>query len=82
MTVPVLKILGSRDCVASPDDAARNRGRLPASADWQVIDGASHAQFGYYGSQLGDCAAGISRQSQHHQATDLVLSWMARLRDR
>ncbi|MPY86825.1 MAG: hypothetical protein GEU99_02790 [Luteitalea sp.] len=50
LTIPVLKVVASRDCVAAPDDARANAGRLPSHTRWVEIAGGNHAQFGYYGS--------------------------------
>jgi hypothetical protein len=70
----VLKILGSADGVARIDDALANRHLLPANARWEVIEGGNHAQFGYYGFQLFDGRADISRAEQHSQIIGLVVS--------
>ena len=71
---PVVKILGSRDCVAPADDAHANAARLPPHTQWIVIDGANHAQFGHYGSQINDCSATIERQAQQGQARAAVVA--------
>lgn len=76
---PVLKIVGSRDCVAPADDARANAGKLPAETTWVEIDGANHAQFGHYGSQFNDCGATISREAQQQQARDAVLTLLRSL---
>lgn len=77
--VPVLKILGSNDCVASPDAARANAANLPAGTRWLVIDGANHAQFGHYGSQINDCAATIPRGEQQARAREAILDLLASL---
>lgn len=76
LTMPVLKIVGTRDCVADAKDSLANLSKLPPHTAWVTIEGANHAQFAHYGSQLGDCGAGISRESQQQQALDGVLSWL------
>jgi pimeloyl-ACP methyl ester carboxylesterase len=76
LTIPVLKVVGTRDCVADAKDSLANLSKLPPHTAWLTIEGANHAQFGYYGSQLGDCRAEISRESQHQQVLDSVLSWL------
>lgn len=78
LTIPVLKVLGTRDCVADLEASRANARNLPASTTWAVIDGANHAQFGYYGSQLGDCSAEITRDAQQQQTLDAVISWLQR----
>jgi len=62
--IPVLKIFGSNDGIASPPAVLANRHLLPMQTTWQEIDGANHVQFGYHRHQLGDHAARISRQQQ------------------
>lgn len=76
LTIPVLKIAGTRDCVADLDASRANAHNLPSSTRWVVIEGGNHAQFGYYGVQLGDCSAAISRENQQDQTLSAVLSWL------
>ena len=73
-TWPVLKILGTRDCVASVRDARANQSRLPAHAQWLEIEGANHRQFGYYGWQMADCDASMSREEQHRRVVGAVVA--------
>ena len=80
LTMPVLKIGYPRDCVSDAKDSLANLSKLPPHTAWLTIEGANHAQFGYYGSQLGDCTAQISRVSQQQQALDGVLSWLMQQR--
>ena len=77
LRIPVLKISGTRDCVADLKASKANASKLPSQAVWTTIVGANHAQFGYYGSQLGDCSATISREDQQRQLRDEVLRWLA-----
>jgi pimeloyl-ACP methyl ester carboxylesterase len=65
LAIPVVKLLGSRDCIAEIEKSEANRHLLPATARWQVIDGANHSQFGWYGFQPGDCWPEITRARQH-----------------
>jgi pimeloyl-ACP methyl ester carboxylesterase len=44
LAFPVVKILGSRDCVAPADDARANAARLPPHTRWIEIAGGNHAQ--------------------------------------
>lgn len=62
--VPILKIYGSNDGVADEKSIFKNKSKLPKSAKFIRIEGANHAQFGYYGFQLGDEKADISREEQ------------------
>ena len=75
-TWPVLKILGSEDCVATVGAARENAGLLPAHTQWLELAGANHRQFGYYGWQIGDCEPAISRESQHVQTTGAILDFL------
>lgn len=81
LTIPVLKILGARDCVAPADDARANAGNLPAHTEWVEIAGANHAQFGHYGSQFNDCRATIARDAQQSAARDAIVAMLAKLDD-
>lgn len=72
LPMPVLKILGSEDGVAPLADSFARRALLPPATRWEVIDGANHAQFGYYGYQLWDQEATISREQQQEQIAALL----------
>jgi pimeloyl-ACP methyl ester carboxylesterase len=76
LRVPVLKISGTRDCVADLDASKAAASNLPSQTVWTTIVGANHAQFGYYGSQLGDCRPTISREEQQRQLREEVLRWL------
>ena len=60
LRVPVLKIVGTRDGLASPAEVRANAHLLPASTRWVWIDGGNHSQFGWYGFQPGDRRARVS----------------------
>lgn len=75
----VTKILGTRDGIATVEKARVNAGRLPESARWIEIIGGNHAQFGYYGPQLGDGRASITRLDQQRQLLDVLLGELDRL---
>ena len=74
---PVLKVMGTADCVAPSDDARANAGKLPAHTTWIEIDGANHAQFGYYGSQINDCSATLTREEQQRRLTAALVEFLA-----
>lgn len=74
----VLKILGSSDCVASVSAARANAPLLPVGTAWVEIAGGNHRQFGYYGWQLGDCTATISRGEQHKQTIEALVSFVTK----
>jgi hypothetical protein len=75
--IPVMKISGSKDGVANAADVNTNKPKLPANTNYVVIEGANHAQFGYYGSQLGDDKATINRQEQHQIVLSNILSFIS-----
>ena len=72
---PVLRILGTRDCVASVAGARANAHNLPRHTKVLEIAGANHAQFGFYGSQINDCSAEISRAEQQRQLIDAIVQF-------
>lgn len=74
LTIPVTKIYGTQDCVAGPASVLANATLLPPSARFVRLDGANHSQFGWYGRQLGDCEATISRQEQQARTLEAVLA--------
>lgn len=67
LSIPVVKIGGTLDCVAGRERAEEAIPLLPAGTEWIWIEGANHAQFGFYGTQLGDCSPTISRDEQFRQ---------------
>lgn len=75
-TLPMLKIYGTQDCVATMERVMTNARLLPPSTQWVRIEGGNHRQFGYYGYQLGDCTADISRQSQQAQTANALVKFL------
>lgn len=55
------------------------KARLPDSAQFIIIEGGNHAQFGSYGPQAGDRAADISAQEQWAQTTEATVKFMESL---
>jgi pimeloyl-ACP methyl ester carboxylesterase len=76
LTVPVLKIVATRDGVAPLASSEANRRLLPSTTRWAVIEGGNHSQFAYYGFQLFDRRATISREEQHARVAELVMSFI------
>lgn len=74
--IPILKIYGSNDGVADEKAVFENKSKLPKSAKFIRIEGANHAQFGYYGFQLGDDKADISREKQQKQTLAEILKFI------
>jgi len=73
LTIDVTKVSASNDGLASPAEVKANARKLPPHTRWVTIDGGNHSQFGYYGFQLGDRRATISRDAQQ-EATRQALS--------
>jgi len=72
LSIPVLKVSGSRDGLASPEEVREYAGNLPATTRFVEIAGGNHAQFGYYGMQLGDRRAQIPRETQQAELLEAV----------
>ncbi len=62
--LPVLSVFGSEDGVTTPSKVAAARKLLPASTRYQRLEGANHAQFGWYGVQAEDHPAFLGRAAQ------------------
>ncbi|GAA4462572.1 alpha/beta hydrolase [Nibrella saemangeumensis] len=74
--IPILKIYGSSDGVADEEAILNNKAKLPASTKFVRLAGANHAQFGYYGFQLGDNTATISREQQQIETRSTMLEFL------
>jgi len=62
-----LSIYGTNDAVAKGDGIQNSHNLLPADAVFVAIEGGNHSQFGDYGLQPGDNAAGVSAAEQLDQ---------------
>lgn len=69
----VTKIYATNDGLASVSEIEETSQYLPANTTWIEIEGGNHAQFGYYGSQLGDDEAEISRKEQQRIMVSAIL---------
>ncbi|MDP5120630.1 MAG: alpha/beta hydrolase [Spirosomaceae bacterium] len=74
--IPVLKLYGSNDGVASPADVRKNKSKLPSSAKFIEIKGGNHSQFGYYGFQFNDDKATIGREEQQEVILKNILNFV------
>jgi len=77
-SLAVTKIFGSRDGVAPAGVVRANAPLLPPSTRWVEIEGGNHSQFGYYGHQLGDDGATVTRERQLEQTAAAVLRALER----
>ncbi|MCW9705877.1 alpha/beta hydrolase [Fodinibius salsisoli] len=82
LTIDVTKIYGSNDGLASEEEIERFAINLPAHMHRERIAGGNHRQFGYYGYQLGDGSAEISRQEQQDIMTLAIIKQLRRVRVR
>jgi pimeloyl-ACP methyl ester carboxylesterase len=73
LAMPVVKVYGSRDGLASVEEIQLFSAHLPQSTRYIEVAGGNHAQFGYYGFQLGDRRATISRDEQQAHLLRAVL---------
>lgn len=74
--IPIMKIYGSRDGVANETSIISNKAKLPTSTKFIRIEGGNHSQFGYYGSQLGDHDATISREQQQAKTLKAMVAYI------
>jgi len=77
--LPVLSIYASEDGLALPQEVENSAQDLPSDAQFILIEGGNHAQFGYYGEQDGDGEASISREEQITQTVDAIVDFLASL---
>ena len=82
LRIPVAKIYGTRDGLASLEEIEAYRSNLPAHTRWFEVEGGNHAQFAWYGRQLGDRSATIDRQEQHGELIRSTSEFLAALRPR
>jgi predicted esterase len=70
----VTKIYASNDGLASVEEVQENAVYLPENTHWVLIEDGNHSQFGYYGSQLGDNEATITREQQQELMINAILA--------
>jgi pimeloyl-ACP methyl ester carboxylesterase len=73
LTIPVTKVYASNDGIAPKEKIIANKRLLPKDAHWVEIEGGNHSQFGYYGHQLFDGQATISREAQQSATRSALL---------
>jgi pimeloyl-ACP methyl ester carboxylesterase len=79
LPMPVTKVYASNDGVAPPDRTLSNKRLLPKDTQWVEIKGGNHSQFGYYGHQLLDGKATISRETQQTAARLALLEALTKV---
>ncbi|MGK2960964.1 MAG: alpha/beta fold hydrolase [Gemmatimonadaceae bacterium] len=73
ISVPVTKIVGTRDGLARPADVRQNAPLLPQHTRWVWIEGGNHSQFGWYGFQPMDRRPRIDAADQRALMIDGVV---------
>jgi hypothetical protein len=71
----ILSIYGTLD-MGGVDPFEASRANLPADAEFVVIEGGNHSQFGDYGLQPGDLEATIPREDQQKQVVDATVKFL------
>ena len=74
--IPVLKIFGSEDAIAPVEKIIQNMSKLPEHTEYFKIIGGNHSQFGYYGHQLGDGEAVITRETQIDSVVSKIVDFL------
>ena len=77
--IRVITIHGSKDGLVSSSQIENSLQFLPPDTIRVEILGGNHAQFGWYGSQLGDNDATISRELQQLQLINATLQLLGKL---
>jgi len=76
--IKVISIYGTQD-ISSADVFENKRLLFPLDAEFVVIQGGNHAQFGDYGVQPGDHEATITRTDQQKQVVDATAQFLKEL---
>jgi pimeloyl-ACP methyl ester carboxylesterase len=76
--IKVISIYGTQD-ISRADVFENTRPLLPMDAEFVVIQGANHAQFGDYGVQPGDHEAMITRADQQKQVVNATAEFLKEL---
>ncbi|MEZ4700471.1 MAG: alpha/beta family hydrolase [Rhodothermales bacterium] len=77
LAMPVTKVYGSQDGLASEEEIEQFGVNLPAHTQWVRVEGANHAHFAHYGRQLGDRKATIPREAQQAALRDALRAMLA-----
>ncbi len=75
----VTVIHGSEDGLATVQDVEAGKPYLPkTTTKYILLDGANHAQFGYYGEQAGDEEATITKEKQQELLVEFTIEALER----
>ncbi len=75
-SIKSLSMYGEKDGLIPLSEIKVHEKLLPSKHIIQIIKGANHGQFGYYGIQKNDQKSDISREEQQKQVLDALLKWM------
>ena len=79
LAIDVTKIYGSNDGLASEEEVNKFAINLPPKMHRVRIAGGNHRQFAYYGYQLGDGSATISRRKQQEIMDRAIIEQLERV---
>ena len=77
LRVPVAKIVGTRDGLATTAEVEANAALLPPHTRWVRVEGGNHSQFGWYGFQPLDRRPRVSAADQRRAMIEAVLELLA-----
>ncbi len=80
LDLPIMKVYGSKDGLASPAEVEQFKHNLPLDTRWVLIEGANHSQFAWYGAQFGDDDATITRDAQQAQLHTAIKDFLEGIR--
>lgn len=80
LTIPVTKIVGTHDGLASRNEVEANSALLPEHTRWIWVEGGNHSQFGWYGFQPMDRRPRIAAAVQRQIMLDAVMAVLAQRR--
>jgi pimeloyl-ACP methyl ester carboxylesterase len=75
----VVSIYGAQDGLATVEKVSASRPLLPSDTRWVPVEGGNHAQFGWYGPQVGDNPARITTAAQQQATVAATLQLVASL---
>lgn len=79
LDLDVTKVYGSEDGLASEGEVREFASNLPETTHLIRIEGGNHAQFGWYGWQLGDGRARIPRSEQQAATVRAIVDQLRRV---
>lgn len=78
ITTPTLLVYGSNDNVLNKKSLEESKSYIKGELNETIINGANHAQFGFYGQQDKDGIASISQDEQINKTVTSILEFINR----